>query len=260
MSFRTSPRRGYDKFFTKTSYDRYIDNLLALSPLAIWDSGSGVYSDNGVTPITANGAVQQLNDLSGNGLHVNQSNGANKPTYRASVAAFNNKPALEYNGNNRLIRAVSGITSNLNVYSIVSVITTTTAAAQYCYSEGHDSVSTQRLRLGKDSDQSGIFNHISDAGVNMTINPAVDNDIDNGVMHVLCGVRTASNAFELFLDGVSLGTSTAAPGTTTMQTIAIGAWYVGGTYSSHWIGHIAHISLYPSDVSSVILPILNDWY
>lgn len=242
-------------------YTTFITQLNALDKLAIWDAGAGVFSDAGITPAINGALVAQLNDQSSNGLHLSQSTDANKMTYRESVAIFNGRPTLECTtAARRMTRSSSGLIANRNAYGIALVLSSEFASAIYAYSEGHDSVSTQRVRIGKDSDGSGILTHISDSGVVAQINPAADNGLADGAAHILYSRRTASNAFEQFVDGVSIGTVTTSPGATTVQAICLGAWYVGGGFSSHWAGHIAHCSIYASDVLNTAVPLLKAWY
>lgn len=237
----------------------YLAALNNYSPLALWDAGAGVYSDAGTTPAAPDALVAQLNDQSGNGLHVSQGTDAQKPAYRASVAAFNNRPALQFDGSDRLLRTMAGIVANRTVYGIAVVLATTTTGLISAYSEAHNSVATQRVRLGKNANQAAEFTHTSDAGTAATVNPGTG-AMNDGVAHLLYLRRTASNAFAIYLDGVQIGTSTGAPGTSTMEGICLGAWYIGGGFSSHWVGHIAHWSIYPTDVLTTALPVIKNWY
>ena len=65
--------------------------ILALSPTAWWDPSdlSTVFSDAaGTTPASVNGLVARVNDKSGNGNHLINSSGANKPTLRQSGGLY----------------------------------------------------------------------------------------------------------------------------------------------------------------------------
>ncbi len=57
-----------------------------------WYKPTNMYSDNGTTPAVNNGGIQQWNDVSGNGNHINQTVAANKPTFHVADASnnFNN--------------------------------------------------------------------------------------------------------------------------------------------------------------------------
>jgi hypothetical protein len=67
------------------------------SDLILWfNAKQGVFSDAGVTPAVDAGTVQQWNDLSGNGYHLVQATGANRPLY--DVDGLNNLPALVAGG------------------------------------------------------------------------------------------------------------------------------------------------------------------
>lgn len=63
--------------------------------VAWYSAKSGFFVDAGVTLATNGQTVQQWNDLSGNGNHLKQATGANRPTYQS--AGFNSSfPALSF--------------------------------------------------------------------------------------------------------------------------------------------------------------------
>src|SRR5690606_3653497 len=92
----------------RVSFSQYLTSLLAQSPLALWDAGAGVYSDEGTTPAADGALVQQWNDQSGNGHHVAQATAGARPTFRAAVESLNGLPGVEFDGGDWLQRSVSG--------------------------------------------------------------------------------------------------------------------------------------------------------
>ncbi len=67
-------------------------------PLSIdWHAAFWAEDPNWTDPGDGN-AVSQWDDGSGNGRHATQGTGTKQPIYRASVAALNNKPAVEFDG------------------------------------------------------------------------------------------------------------------------------------------------------------------
>lgn len=74
----------------------------SLTGLVAWyDASTGVYSDAGVTPATNTQTVQQWNDQSGNGYHLKQATGGNRPQFLS--AGFNSLPSVTF--------TVAGLTS-----------------------------------------------------------------------------------------------------------------------------------------------------
>lgn len=247
----------------KMSYAQLIARLVAAGAVAVWDAGAAVYSDTGTTPIAADGVVKQWNDQIG-GYHVVAEDAPTdrRPIYRASVAALNNRPALQFDDtNDYLIRAVAGGVLNAqgNDYCGVIVFATdNNATLDYAYSEGGASA-TPSIRIGKNSD-TVIGVHRDDASV--TVSSSGGSGAGNGAMHVAGLRRLASNSWSMMLDGTQVGTSVAAPGTTTITHICIGAlWQSSPTNAANqWGDYLAHVSLYPADVYAQVQPILDAWY
>lgn len=108
----------YDRLLTATEiqqvedylYNKY--TLSTLQPLGgcgikLWlKADEGVYNDAGITPATDGQAVQQWNDLSGNGYHLQQNTLAARPIF--NEISTNGKPALQFNGA-QMMRTLSQI-------------------------------------------------------------------------------------------------------------------------------------------------------
>lgn len=68
----------------------------SFDPLSIaWDLAFWAEDPSWTNPGDGN-AVSQWDDASGNGLHLTQGTGSQQPTYRASTAAFNGQPTVEF--------------------------------------------------------------------------------------------------------------------------------------------------------------------
>lgn len=70
----------------------------AFDPLSIsWHTAFWAEDPNWTAPGDGN-AVSQWDDASGNGRHATQATGSKQPIYRASAAAFNSQPVVEFDG------------------------------------------------------------------------------------------------------------------------------------------------------------------
>lgn len=67
---------------------------LGAALIAWYKADSGVYVDAGVTLATNSQTVQQWNDQSGNGYHLKQATGGNRPTFL--TAGFNSKQSVTF--------------------------------------------------------------------------------------------------------------------------------------------------------------------
>ena len=72
------------------------------------------------------GAVSTWADRSGNARDASQGTSGNRPTYRATVAALNSKPAVEFDGSNDFLRTSSwtAISQPISVVAILSILAT----------------------------------------------------------------------------------------------------------------------------------------
>lgn len=92
----------------------------SISGLALWlDGTKGVFDANtGGSASTDGGAVGRWEDQSGNGRHFTQSDGNNRPTYRA--VGLNGKPVVDFNGSNNRLKADLPILAQPNTLFIVA--------------------------------------------------------------------------------------------------------------------------------------------
>lgn len=246
-----------------TAYQRYINDLLALSPLALWDAGAGVYSDAGTTPAPDAGAVQQWNDLSGNGHHVSQATAGARPTYRAAVESLNGLPGVEFDGGDWLQRSVSGgLVANLNAYTIYCVFRTTSSApgGHTLYAEGNSGTTVQTLFARVNGGQAGRLSHFHrDDGSTSASVTANNVGANNGAAHLMTLRRIAANSWSLRMDGTELATDNRQPTTTTVNRVSLGA-IVRLTVTEHMVGHIATGMLAAADNYEAVEPIIAAHY
>ena len=228
--------------------------------LAWWNAYRDVYADTGLTtPAADGGAVAGWKDQGSSALHVTQNTAGDRPIYRKSVAALNNKPAVEFVSNDFLIRTgLSGaIIGNLNVYSIYVVfVSSDSIAAAYFYSEGNSGSATQFAAARHNLNAYEAF-HRDDASV--SANPTGGTTAANGAKHLLTIRRIASNSWSVRADGVQVATAANAPTTTTINQVALGV-LARNTNSLFYIGHLAQVACYSADNFATIEPLLAAHY
>lgn len=255
-------RRGGSQMMMRVGlYATFINQLIEAGAIALWDAGAGVYSDAGITPVAADGAVQQWNDQSVGAYHVSQAGAATlRPTYRESVAALNNRPALEWDGGDNMTRAVAGglLAAAGDDWCGVLVFATTSAELDYAYSEGNSGTATPSVRIGKNIGQ-GIGVHRPDA-TTPQVSAAGGTGANDGAVHIVGFRRLDNDSYSVMLDGTEVATATAAVPATTITHIGVGALYTAGGIANQWNGYLAHVSLYPTDVYAQVRPILDAWY
>lgn len=78
---------------------------MAFDPLSIDWHAAFWADDPGWAPPTDGGAVSQWDDASGNASHASQATVAKQPTFRASVAAFGGRSAIEFDGSDDSLAA-----------------------------------------------------------------------------------------------------------------------------------------------------------
>ncbi len=75
-------------------------------------ASSAVYHDGGVTLCTNTQAVQQWNDLSGNGNHFQQLTGGSQPLWQS--AGLNSVPSVRFNGSSNFMTVINGVNPNFS--------------------------------------------------------------------------------------------------------------------------------------------------
>lgn len=235
--------------------------IAATNPLAWWDASRDLYTDTALTTPAADGnSVAGWKDQAASAYHVTQSTAGNRPVYRASVAALNNKPAVQFTAasSHYLIRTAlaAAIAGGLNTYSIYVVYATSSSHLGYHYSEGKSDAAAQfaasRVNLG-----AGEGFHRDDASV--SANPTGGTTAGNGAKHIQTIRRIASNSWAVRQDGTQLGTASNTPTTTTINQVLIGA--LGrSTISLFFDGYISQVIVSNSDNFATIEPILAAYY
>ncbi len=181
------------------------------------------------TPPADGGAVSQWDDGSGNARHVSQGTGTARPTYRASVAALNGKPAVQWDGTSDVLSS-STFTAVTQPWSWVIVADATGAAAVRRAVSNNGGTSWVRRDVTTDD---------------LTVNPGTSNVTAAGTLtgaHLLIGVGNGASSAAI-LDGTS---TTGGSGTATWTIVHLGA---SSAATEVWAGHIAFAGLYSGDIT-----------
>jgi hypothetical protein len=174
-------------------------------------------------------AVAQWDDMSGNGRHATQATGTAQPLWRASVAALNNKPAIDFVSADFLKTATWTAVALPN--SIVVIAHLRTAAANLNFTDGFDS--SHRAYVGTWSTSAWCLY----AGA------AVQGSAGNTAAHLLVGLTATSPNAALEVDGV---VTTGNAGSNTNNGLAIGCSF--NSSGGFFAGEIAFVGFYAGDV------------
>ena len=140
--------------------------------------------------------------------------------------------------------------ANLATYTLLVVAKTTADIGDThpVYGEGNSANNTVMISTLYNQPSAGRlrFIHRDDASVIASIQTGAIG-INDGNWHRVVVVRKASNSFEMWLDGVSQGTSSAAPGTTTIDGIGIGR--LPRLADEHFPGDISFVARWPVAIS-----------
>jgi hypothetical protein len=128
---------------------------LGAALIAWYKADAGVYTDNGTTLATNGQSVQQWNDQSGNGFHLHQTAGINKPTYLTGV--LNSLPVIDSNAGSNpqgmftTGEPVTSLTTALSAFAVVKVTANPLSNARvmgiYAAAGGGDVASTTAIPI-----------------------------------------------------------------------------------------------------------------
>jgi len=223
--------------------------------LALWYAGNGSKDHASISGGDGN-PVTAWADSGSNGYDLTQATEAAQPTYHRKLAAFNNRGAVEFDGDDYLQRTIAaGIAANEAVCTIL-IVGITNGGAQYLYNEGYSVTSTPRVNFHTEAAGSLRYQHTDDSGLAMTR----DGAITTGEKIMLVGRRADATSFYLRVNGVQGALTTKAIGTTTIDILALGALAVTTLRAGFLIGHLAVVAVYGADNFATIEPIAADFY
>ena len=176
-------------------------------------------------------AVAQWDDATGNARHATQASGGAQPLWRASVAALNSQPAVDFDGSDALL--TGSWTAIANGWSIVLIGHTRVVAASDNFLEGDDN--SHRCIVGIVSSGGNKWRFATGVGV---VGPLADT-----TKHLFVGVSGTGTAGVLEIDGTA---TTGDAGTHTNTALTLGS---NNTGTGNFIeGEIAFVGLYATDV------------
>ena len=126
-------------FRTRYGFGLYAGTSLPVASPALWIDGSRgdtLYSNAGIDLVTVDsGAIQQANDLSGNGLNASQSVLGTRPIYRTPINGINGLSAIQHDNTGHYFTTPAG---SLGEYTAFSVMTSGWTTGQYRAVFGHN--------------------------------------------------------------------------------------------------------------------------
>jgi hypothetical protein len=139
-----SEEASLDAYFrSRYGFGLYYGADLPVAGAALWIDGSRsdkLYSDAGISLVTADaGAIQQANDLSGNGLNASQTVLGYRPQYRTPINGQNGLSAIQHNSTGWYFTTAA---ATLGEYTAFSVMTSGWAGTGYRAVFGHGYGST----------------------------------------------------------------------------------------------------------------------
>jgi len=186
------------------------------------------------TPFVDATTTAQWDDNSGNIRHATQGTPASRPTYRASVAALNSRPALEYS-TDCMVCANATFGTLAVPYTIIVVGNWVSPDTSTDVLIGADDASIILLRKqGTAPSSTQIYN--SATAISM-VTPATD-----GNAHIFGGVFQGANSILLQDDLTKTGTL----GTLSLPGITIGG--TGGNAASATF-NLAFVGIYSGDIT-----------
>lgn len=237
------------------------EQLIIAGVDVIWWAGDDVFTDTGLTTPAADGNdVAGWKDQGSSAYHLTEA--TTKPVLDSD--GINLKPALVYTSANtdKLKRSVAGIVANRTVYNVYAVYKSSATALQAIYAEGSttDALPFAALRMNLGAAGRISWQHRQDGGaviaqINATPTPAAN----NGNRRLVTARRIVAGSFDLRVDGTSIGTDSASPGTTTVDRIGAGV-APGAVDGSYFNGSIALIAIAYTDVYTAVEPILAAYY
>ena len=211
---------------------------LPITGLLLWLKGDAI------SGVSDGAALTTWVDSSGAGFDVSQSTSGDKPTYRASVAAFGNMPAVEFDGSTDYLSRSATLTSVQTDWSIFAVLKpSSTSDTQVPVMVGGDDRGWG-IATSTDTSKKGWI-----AGGVAWNSSTVAADTTAEVWCVTNG-ETSPGETALYLDGVQQTTWGTLPGVPRANT-TIGQSGDGSFGAVHqYAGQIAEVLIYQPHLSA----------
>lgn len=203
-----------------------------------WDSETGVFSDNGTTPITNGTSVYRINDQSGNNAHLLQATSGNRGAFRgANVLHYglNGRPVVQFDGSNDYMEA------SINLTASTSLAVAWAMASGAFMNKGLFQI-TDTVGAGTNA----IYVRTSDTLQQETIDVYVDGNyrfnakVSKSQVMMTWVLHWSGTVWTLFCDGIELGTYTGGFSNASVATkIFLAAGFSGHGNSDSLFGKLA---------------------
>lgn len=206
----------------------------------LWlDAEQGVYSDAGTTLATNNDTVQQWNDQSGNGNHVSQATGGNRPTFK--TAGINSKDSVEF-ADPSFMDSATPVVAAPNTVFAVHVMTLSDAFGGVIW----DSKANVRHNFYWDDVLNPDF--FRSASVNIeTTTVGFGSQFDEYITAVTYNGASSS----IFMNGADVGDGSVDLGSNALDGITLGTLRAGLGGGNYYLnGQIAEVIVYDSALST----------
>ena len=257
-------------FRTRYGFGLYAGTSLPVASPALWIDGSRwdtLYSNAGIDLVTVdNGAIQQANDLSGNGLNASQSVLGTRPIYRTPINGVNGLSAIQHDNTGHYFTTPAG---SLGEYTAFSVMTSGWTTGQYRAVFGHNYSGTTGqafMTTGGDNSPSWLGKYLLATGNGFGNLASVGatgpyGTLASGSAQLVTAVAGSSGS-TVRLNGTSVATSSANQAVTPSSAI----YYLGysGVSNDYHDGKTCETIIYPrilsgSEISQVEAYLKAKW-
>ena len=213
----------------------------SFNPLTGWttDPVHGVWASDPLwTPPADGGAVSSWRNGGSVGGDLVQATGSKQPTYRASVAALNSKPTVQFDGADDAVSY--NVTDIPQTYYLVLIASTSTPTSYDC-AIGTSEVAGRGLHIGSPLGTSPDYRISFGTAVNggtPTSDPA------------LFVVTAAGASSALAVNGTTVLSGNM--GTGALSRLTLGGWSTdGSTIADPLTGHIAYAAVFTTDPTAL---------
>ena len=215
--------------------------------LADWYAGDGSDFPSWMTIDTLNDdRVQVWGGTDGTGINLGTESFGGQPFFEQNVAAFNNRAGVRFDGGQFVYLARASIIANLTEYAsfmIYRSAESSSGSTRVIYNEGNTGSITPILVQRINDVTDGNVSQYHRSGSGTTNNMSGGTNSNDGNAHLITVLRLASNDYRLRMDGVEVDAEVVAPGSTSINIIALGCMW-RTSRSNYLNGHIGRVRHY----------------
>lgn len=207
----------------------------SFSPLDLgWHTAFWAEDPNWSHPVNG-GQVSQWDDATGNARHAVQATSGSQPFYRASVAALNNQPAVDFVTTMKSLKTAA--------WTAVPQPWTLVAVGRFSSDPG----TTQYMFDGSGASNRSILNNASSGGYRFYVGTGISGGTDDTNAHLFVGLANGASSL-LAVDGTTLVSGNA--GSHTQTGLTMGTSHTQVDNSFRFFGEIAFAGIFPGDVTA----------